>query len=92
MSSKGKHEQKNILLSQLRQAIWTKKRKKYLFFRFSPLIKIGRSSVKEVGVGDSQELLQHAEFVTDKSGQVGVIFVADNNIYHLPRLQNRKLG
>ena len=58
-------------------------------FRFSPLIKIGRKSSSSVGV-DNQDFLQHAEFVADQDGKIGVIFVADNNIYHMPSLQNRK--
>ena len=39
---------------------------------------------------DSQEYLQHAEFVDTDTEGVGVIFVTENNIYHQPDLANRK--
>ena len=39
---------------------------------------------------DSQEYLQHAEFVDTETGAQGVIFVTENNIYHQPDLANRK--
>ena len=57
--------------------------------RFSPLIKIGRQKKDVKGV-DSQEYLQHAEFVDTPTGGQGVIFVTENNIYHQPDLTDRK--
>ena len=55
------------------------------------MIKIGRVSVSSnVGGLDGQDYLQHAQFVETSDGEVGVIFVADNNIFHQPYINNRK--
>jgi len=56
--------------------------------RFSPLIKIGRVGSSLNHVAESQDLLQHAEFVRNEDGGMGVIFVADNDIYHQPSLDS----
>ena len=59
--------------------------------RFAPLIKVGREGggVGGGGVGArEQEHLQHAEFLETEAG-TGVVFVADNNIYHQPSLSSR---
>ena len=53
--------------------------------RFAPLIKVGRGSG---GGSREQEHLQHAEFLETEAG-TGVVFVADNNIYHQPSLSSR---
>ena len=64
---------------------------KLFWRRFSHLIKIGRKKAEVRGQGvDSQEYLQHAEFVDTEAEGVGVIFVTENNIYHQPDLANRK--
>ena len=68
------------------------KHHKTFLLRFSPLIKIGRKKAEVKGQGDdSQEYLQHAEFVNSETEEegVGVIFVTENNIYHQPDLTNR---
>ena len=57
--------------------------------RFAPLIKVGREGGAGGGVGArEQEHLQHAEFLETEAG-TGVVFVADNNIYHQPSLSSR---
>ena len=53
--------------------------------RFAPLIKVGRGAG---GGAREQEHLQHAEFLETEAG-TGVVFVADNNIYHQPSLSSR---
>ena len=53
--------------------------------RFAPLIKVGREGG---GGAREQEHLQHAEFLETEAG-TGVVFVADNNIYHQPSLSSR---
>ena len=57
--------------------------------RFSPLLKIGKSWARESSGLESQDQLQHAEFVTSKEGETGVIFVDDNDIFYIPSLNNR---
>ena len=57
--------------------------------RFSPLLKIGKSWASESSSLESQDHLQHAQFLTSKEGETGVIFVEDNDIYHIPSLNNR---
>ena len=63
--------------------------------RFAPLIKVGREGGGVGGGGGGggggareQEHLQHAEFLETEAG-TGVVFVADNNIYHQPSLSSR---
>ena len=56
------------------------------------MIKIGRIPVSNSAGGlDSQDYLQHAQFVETRDGEVGVIFVADNNIFHQPNINNRNI-
>ena len=55
--------------------------------RFAPLIKVGRGGGAGGGARE-QEHLQHAEFLETEAG-TGVVFVADNNIYHQPSLSSR---
>ena len=55
--------------------------------RFAPLIKVGREGGGGGGARE-QEHLQHAEFLETEAG-TGVVFVADNNIYHQPSLSSR---
>ena len=86
----------NIFSQKVKQAITFSfldfKHHKTFLLRFSPLIKIGRKKAEVKGQGDdSQEYLQHAEFVNSETEEegVGVIFVTENNIYHQPDLTNR---
>ena len=57
--------------------------------RFSPLLKIGQTWASESSGLESQERLQHAEFITSQEGETGVMFVADNDIHYIPSLNRR---